>query len=171
MTEKKEKQLKLKDIQSKSKELTKREKFYLDKEKQQFIYYYPKFSKKKTFELFVDLKETIDHVGKNNLTFPSNDLEIIQYTQFLIIKHFTSLQTELKNKSYEVHVETMYKLMETGLFAKFIDEMFDKSEVYDLLDELDKISEVGVEMLNMEMEQKGELAEKLKSNFLKKVDE
>lgn len=170
MTDKKETQLKLKHIESKVKELAKRDKFYIDKEKTQFIYYYPKFSKTKVQELFVDLNESIEYVAKNDLPFPANDLEVMQYTQFLIIKHFTSLKAELQNKSYEVHIETMYKLIETGLFERFMNEMFDLAEVYDLLDELDKLAQVGLELVNLEKAQQEELKEKLQSNFLKKED-
>ena len=172
MTNKKATQFKLKDVQARAKELEKREKYYLDKEKTQFIYYYPKFNKKKVHELFVDLTETIQYVNKNGIPFPSNDLELIQYTQFLIIKHFTSLHGELKNKSFDVHIETMTKLLETGLFDKFIQDMFDQAEIFELLDNLNTMTEMGLEFMKQEQDTRELLTDKLQSSLLqKKKDE
>lgn len=167
MTNKKPTQFKLKDIQAQAKELTKVSKFYLDKEETSFINYYPKFSKKKSHDLFVELSDTIKKLEELKLDFPSNDLELIQYVQFLIIKHFTSLKSELNGKSIEVHIETMIKLLETGLFERFFSEMFDMAEVHDLLEDLDKKAELGLELIRIKEESNAELAEKLKSDVLK----
>lgn len=167
MTNKKTTQFKLKDIQAKAKELTKVSKFYLDKEETMFINYYPKFSKKKVHDVFVEISDSIKILEELELNFPSNDLELIQYIQFLIIKHFTSLKSELDGKSIEVHIETMIKLLETGLFERFFDEMFDMAEVNDLLEDLDKKAGLGLELIRIKEDANAELAEKLKSDFLK----
>ncbi len=148
-------QLKLAEVKKRVQELHKKQKFYLDKENDEFIYYYPKFSEKKINELLDELLITIKYCQENKLDKLNDDDRTLQYLQFLIIKHFTSLKEELDNKSFDIHFETKESLEETGLYRIFLDHMFDPSEVHDVLDRFNDIIKLGADILN-ELEKESE---------------
>lgn len=144
-------QLKLSDIQKQVSELDKIEKFYLDKENDQFIYYYPKFSEDKINEIFEELISTGEHCKENKLDKLQTDDEVTDYLQFLIIKHFTSLKEELENKSFDTHYETMKALKKNGLHRVFLDHMFDSDEVIKVLDRKNEVEKLA-ELVMIELE-------------------
>lgn len=81
--------------------------------------FYPKFSKRKITILISELADTIEYVQQNKLDFFQNDHELNNYILFLIIKHFTDLQTELKDKPIETHFATMNQLVDIGWYEVF----------------------------------------------------
>lgn len=148
-------QLKLSEVKKRIEELHKKQKFYLDKENDEFIYYYPKFSEKKINELLDELLITIKYCQENKLDKLKDEDKILQYLQFLIIKHFTSLKDELDNKPFNIHLETKESLEESGLYRIFLDHMFDPSEVHDVLDRFNDIVKLGADIIN-ELEKESE---------------
>lgn len=134
-------------INEKTEELNKQKKFYFDKEKDEFIFYYPTFSQSKKDELFVELIETIDDYQKKNIAFLANDFELIRYTEFLIFKHFSSLKDELDGQSYEIHKETADKMYATGLHRVFKELIFDEQEINKVIEQLYSISGLAEKML------------------------
>lgn len=144
-------QLKLSDIQKQVAELDKIEKFYLDKENDQFIYYHPKFAEDKINEIFEELITTGEYCKENKLDKLQTDDEVTEYLQFLIIKHFTSLKDELENKSFDTHYETMKALEKNGLHRVFLDHMFDSVEVIKVLDRKNEVEKLG-ELVMIELE-------------------
>lgn len=144
-------QLKLSDIQKQVAELDKIEKFYLDKENDQFIYYHPKFAEDKINEIFEELISTGEYCKENKLELLQTDDKVIEYLQFLIIKHFTSLKDELENKSLDTHYKTMKALEKNGLHRVFLDHMFDSAEVIKVLDRKNEVEKLG-ELVMIELE-------------------
>lgn len=136
-------QLKLATVKKRIEELHKKQKFYLDKENDEFIYFYPKFSEKKINEALEELFITITYCQENKLDKLKDDNQILQYLQFLIIKHFTSLKEELDNKPFDIHFTTKESLEETGLYRIFLDHMFDPAEVYEVLDRMNDVVKLG----------------------------
>lgn len=149
---KRETKLTLSDIQKKVDELNKKQKFHIDKDLGKFIYYYPKFSQRKVTMLINDLASTIEYVQQNNLDFFKNDNELNHYILFLVIKHFTDLKTELKDKSIETHFATMHNLVEIGWYNLFLMEMFNIHEVVNVLEEINKRLNLSIKFLELEKE-------------------
>ncbi|MFJ7373777.1 hypothetical protein ACIQV0_10380 [Lysinibacillus capsici] len=149
---KRETKLLLTDIQKNAESVNTNQKFYLDKNQEKFIYYYPKFSKRKITILINDLSHTIAYVERHKLDFFNNDHELDHYILFLIIKHFTSLQAELKDKSIETHFATMNQLIDIGLYEVFLLEMFTFDELSHTLDEISKRLNLSIKYLELEKE-------------------
>ncbi|EON72841.1 hypothetical protein [Lysinibacillus sphaericus] len=149
---KRETKLTLADIQQNADELNKKQKFHIDKDQGKFIYYYPKFSKRKVTILINDLASTIDYVQQNNLDFFKNDHELQHYVLFLVIKHFTDLKTELKDKPIESHFATMNNLVEIGWYDLFLTEMFTMQEISKVLEEISKRLNLSMQFLELEKE-------------------
>lgn len=152
-------QLKLSEVKKRVKELEKKEKFYLDKENDEYIYYYPKFSDTKINELIEELYKSITYCQENNLDNLNTDEEIARYLLFLIIKHFTSFKSEVDNKPFDTHYASMEMLEEVGLYRIFLNYMFDPAEVNKVLDRKNEIEKLG-ETLIAELE-KNSLNEEL----------
>ena len=142
-------------VEKKKKEIDKKEKFYLDEDKKDFIYYYPVFSEQKIDNLIVELMEVIKECKERSLNYLTNDAEILQYCEFLIIKHFTSLSNELEGKTLEVHLETMSKMYDSRMLDMFMNDMFDELEkhrVFDKLNNVEKLAELYIAEINKTME-------------------
>lgn len=144
-------QLKLSDIQKQVAELDRIEKFYLDKENDQFIYYHPKFAEDKINEIFEELISTGEYCKENKLDKLSTYDKAMEYLQFLIIKHFTSLKDELENESFDTHYKTMKALEKKGLHRVFLDHMFDSAEVVKVLERKNEVEKLG-ELVMLELE-------------------
>ncbi|WP_205415146.1 hypothetical protein, partial [Serratia marcescens] len=71
---------------------------------------------------------------------------------FLVIKHFTDLKTELKDKSIETHFATMHNLVEIGWYNLFLMEMFNIHEVVNVLEEINKRLNLSIKFLELEKE-------------------
>ncbi|MGE7840762.1 hypothetical protein ACQKNX_08215 [Lysinibacillus sp. NPDC093712] len=140
--------LKLSDVKQRVKELHKKQKFYLDKEDDVFIEYYPKFSEKKINQTLEELFITITYCQENEIDNLNSDDKIMQYLQFLVIKHFTSLKEELDKKPFDIHFKTKNELEETGLYRIFLDHMFDPAEVYEVLDRMNDVVKLGTDIAN-----------------------
>lgn len=149
---KRETKLTLADIQKNADALNKKQKFYIDQEQGKFIYFYPKFSKRKITILIGDLANTIEYVQQNKLDFFQNDNEINNYILFLIIKHFTDLQTELKDKPIETHFATMNNLVDIGWYEVFLTKMFTMQEISNVLEEINKRLNISIQYLEIEKE-------------------
>lgn len=147
---KRETKLTLADIQKNADELNKKQKFYIDKNIGKFIYYYPKFSKRKKTMLINDLASTFEYAQQKNLDFFKNDHELQHYILFLIIKHFTELKAELKDKSIETHFATMHNLVEIGWYDVFLLEMFSVQEISSVLEEINKQLNISIQFLELE---------------------
>lgn len=157
---KRETKLTLVDIQKNADELNKKQKFYIDKNLGKFIYYYPKFSKRRKTMLINDLASTFEYVQQNNLDFFKNDHELQHYILFLIIKHFTELKAELKDKSIETHFATMHNLVELGWYDLFLMDMFSVQEISHVLEEISKQFNISIQFLELEKQ----LMSKIESN-------
>lgn len=125
----KTKKFTLKDLDLKIDHINKKERYYLNEEKSEYITYNVRFSKLKKDKLIQELFETIAYFEKQGKDYFGDYFRIIHYLNFLIFKYFTSIFDELKDKSKEVHFETYKKLYDSGLLDKFINEVFDETEI------------------------------------------
>jgi len=149
---KRETKLTLADIQQNADALNNKKKFYIDKDQGKYINYYPKFSKRKITILISDLANTIEYIQQNKLDFFQNDNELNNYILFLIIKHFTDLQSELKDKPIETHFATMNHLVDIGWYEIFLTEMFTIHEISNVLEEISKRLNLSIKYLELEKE-------------------
>ncbi|KOY83024.1 hypothetical protein I6G82_11385 [Lysinibacillus macroides] len=149
---KRETKLTLADIQKSAEVVNTKQKFYIDKDQEKFIYYYPKFSKRKITILINDLSHTMSYVEQHKLDFFNNDDELHHYILFLMIKHFTDLQAELKDKSIETHFATMHQLVDIGWYELFLMDMFTIAEVSNALAEISKRLNLSIKYVELEKE-------------------
>jgi len=149
---KRETKLTLADIQKSADAINKKQKFYIDKEQGKFIYYYPKFSKRKITILINDLANSLEYAQQHKLEYFENDYELNNYIFFLIIKHFTDLQSELKDKPIETHFATMNYLVDIGWYDIFLTKMFTMQEISNVLEEINKRLHLSIKFLEMEKE-------------------
>lgn len=132
-------QLKLNDIIKLAEDTDKVEKLYLDKEKDEYITYYPNFSETKIDDVLKELALTIDECQETKNGLIDNDEKEAQYLEFLIVKHFTSLKDELDGQSLEVHSKTKDALYKSGLLRLLLDNIFDQTQINKVLDKKNNI--------------------------------
>lgn len=154
-------------IDQQEKDVNRKEKYFFNKEQEKFIYYYPSFGKNKCDEVIIELASTINFCKENNLNYLKNDADVLQYTHFLIIKHFSSLHDELNDKAFEVHVETLSKLYDTGMYDIFFNEIFDEDEVQKLIDQLISIEDLANKYVKEIQYQKDNISKNVNNQLLK----
>lgn len=156
---------------NRAKNANKKEVYYFNE--QDYIEYYPKFSKSKKDALILELVNTVEYCKNNNIKDLRNNSEVQQYTYYLIIKYFTSLYDTLSKWNVEDNIAYMYALYESGDFELFFDEIFTYEEVQKVIDMLFAIEEMAtlyakdVALRNKKLEesiQSDYIKEKLKNN-------
>jgi len=157
----------LADLDLKLDHINKQEKYYTDKENEQYISYFPKFSQTKKDKLFAELSETVSYVKESKLEYFTNDLELIHYLQFLIFKYFTSLFNELEAKSVETNIETYTKLYNSGLLTEFINNVFEKEEIEKVMNQFYDITERAPLLAHAMKDFKDEVAKNVQSDVIK----
>lgn len=124
-------------LAQKNKHANRKEKFYLDEDEFEYIEYNPVFSKSKRISLLQELLHTVQEQSekqnqedsKKDTMFFTNEMEIIQYINFLILKYFTSIGDMLANVDFEGHISVMKELTDLEFIEVFINEVFDVDQV------------------------------------------
>lgn len=130
------KQIELSHIEKQNKEMSKLSSFTLDEEQNLQIKYHEKFGKDKIDELLTELYEKTNYAKENNLTYFQEDDFFLQYTHFLIIKHFTSLENEIPD-DLESQINIMEQIYNIGLFERLFDEVLPPDQVEKVIEKLE----------------------------------
>lgn len=115
------------------------------------IKFYQRFDEQKKQDLIKELYEDIKYVTDNKIDFFTNDEELLKYELFLIIKHFSHFKDEIGD-SFEEKIEALSVLISIGLYDLFFEEIFDSSEVYDVLEKVERTAELSVKALEEQTE-------------------
>ncbi|MCL1696255.1 MULTISPECIES: hypothetical protein [unclassified Lysinibacillus] len=167
MTNKKSNPVGLSYISQQSEYVNSKEKYYINKEQDKYIYYFPTFGKNKSDELIIELATTINYCHDKNIDFLKNDADVLKYVHFLIIKHFSSLYEEIKDKSFEVHIETLSKMYDTGMYDLFFNEIFNEDEVQKVIDQLYLTEELADKYVKELTEQKEIISKNVNTQLLR----
>lgn len=111
------------------------------------IKFYQRFDEAKVEELIKELYQDIQYVTDNNIDFFTNDEEFMKYELFLIIKHFSHFKDEIGD-SFEEKIEALSVLISIGLYDLFFEEIFDSSEVFDVLHKVERTAELAIRTLD-----------------------
>ncbi len=133
------KPLKLKALEKQFKEDTKYHTHIIDPESQQCIKYKIKFPEKDVDALIEELYKHILEAEKAGVEALNNDLAIIDYAMYLIVKHFTHFKDEIGD-DFATNVAAHNLLYQSGIYELCHEELFDQNEVFDVLDKINKIS-------------------------------
>lgn len=125
------------------------------------------FSYSKMDSLYEDLTSLSEEAKSKDIDYLTNDTEIIEFLQFLIVKHFTSLSSELNGKSLEVHIATMSEMYDRGWLNIVLDKLFDKSQIYTVYDRFYEKVDLITETLKLEKSTFNDLKVKVESEMLK----
>lgn len=158
MTAKRQSPIKLKDVIAESKKIDTMSTYLVDSDKKKVIKYYEVFDKTKVETLLAELFEDMQYAIQNDFNFFENDEELIKYELLLIIKHFSHFKDEI-GSTFEEKMSAMEALMRTGLYDLFFEEVFNKDEVAEIIEQVNKIAEraiVANEAITKAMETNGE---------------
>ena len=159
------KSLKLSDIKSQLELLneTKRHNFT----EEIHIDYDVLFSYSKIDKLFDDLIKLNEEAKSKNIDYLKDDAQIVEFLQFLIVKHFTSLHDELINQSLELHIATMSEMYDRGWLTFVLDKLLDKEQIFVVADRF--YEKVGMikELSKIEKSAFEEFKNKVESEMLK----
>jgi len=126
------------------------------------VKFYQRFDVKKIEELIKELYQDISYAKEKDIDFFNNDEEFIKYELFLIIKHFSHFKDEI-GETFEEKIEAFNVLISTGLYDLFFDEIFEPSEVYEVLNKVGQVTENAMKLADEEINARKE-AQKLVKN-------
>ena len=158
MTAKRQSPIKLKDIIAESNKLDVMSTHVIDSETKKTIKYNKVFDKAKTEKLILELFEDMKYAIEKEYKFFETDDQLIKYELLLIIKYFTHFKDEIGN-TFEEKISAMEALMRTGLFDLIFEEVLDKDQVVDVIDQVNKVAERAVQAndaIQKAMEMNGE---------------
>ena len=144
MTVKRQSPIKLKDVIADSNKLDVMSTYVIDSETKKTIKYNKIFDKAKVEKLILELFEDMQYVIENKYKFFESDDQLIKYELLLIVKYFTHFKDEI-GETFEEKISAMEALMRTGLFDLIFDEVFDKDQVVDVIEQINKVAERAME--------------------------
>jgi hypothetical protein len=138
---KRQKAIKLSDIQAKQKDIKKLTTYIYDEENNIVIRYNEKFNPATTEKLLKHAYESLVFAEENDIDFFKNDTAFLQYIYFLLIKFYSNLGKDLSDKLNE-QIPQFASLVETGIFELFFSELFNMNEVLDVVDKMKSFAQV-----------------------------
>jgi len=138
---KRQRNIKLSDIQAKQKDINKLSTHVYDKENNIVIRYNEKFNPATTEKLLNLTYDNLVFAEKNNINYFKNDTAFLQYIYFLIIKFYSNLGKDIPDKLDE-QIPVFHSIIETGLFELFFNELFDPEEVLGVVDKVKSFAQV-----------------------------
>jgi len=130
---KRTKQIKLKDIQKQHKKVHTMSTYVLNEEENLIIQYYKQFPEERIHELMEELYSSVKFVEENNLNFFQKEEQLIQFAMFLMIRKFTSLESEIPT-NFETQVSIMSQIISIGLWDTIFEEVLPPDEVNRVLE-------------------------------------
>ena len=130
---KRTKQIKLKDIQKQHKKVHTMSTYVLNEEENLTIKYYEQFPEERIHELMEELYSSVKFVEENNLNFFQKEEQLIQFAMFLMIRKFTSLESEIPT-NFETQVSIMSQIISIGLWDTIFEEVLPPDEVNRILE-------------------------------------
>lgn len=125
------------------------------------------FSYSKIDKLFEDLIKLIEEAKSKNIDYLKDDAQIVEFLQFLIVKHFTSLHDELNNQSLELHIATMSEMYDRGWLTFILDKLLNKEQIFVVADRFYEKVDMMKELSNIEKTAFEEFKNKVKSEMFK----
>lgn len=131
------------------------------------LYYAEKFGQTKIDELLTELLETVNFTSTTEGVEEMDNVSILMYLNFLIVKHFTNLQEAMEGLDFYQNIEASVKAYDKGWVNIVIETMdvVELSKVYDKFYDLVRSGDKFIKMTNDAQE---ELVNTVKSDFLKK---
>ena len=158
MTAKRQSPLKLKDVIAQTKKLDVMSTYTYDEANKKVIKYNEVFDKTKVEKLILELFEDMQYAIKGGYNYFETDEQLIKYELLLIIKHFSHFKDEIGD-SFEDKISALEALMRIGLYDLFFEEIFDKDQVVDVIDHINKVAEKAMmanDAIQKSMETNGE---------------
>lgn len=138
----------------------------VNKETNEVIKYNEVFSETKIEQLIQELAKHVQYDAEHSIGFFTNYQMLVTYINFLIIKHFTNLNTILSD-SLEENIVTIEQLRKLNYFKMLFDEVFDNEQVIHVHKSVDKAFEDAIRLSSLKEKQLEELSEVLKTPLLK----
>ncbi|MEK4025517.1 hypothetical protein [Sporosarcina sp. FSL W7-1283] len=129
------KTLNMKMIDKQFNDLSKLTTYTLDPKENLVVKYYEKFDEVKIQELLQLAYKHLEYVREKELPYFQSDDEFMIFVQYLIIYKFATVVDE-ESEDFEPHINIMNKLISTGLYRVFLEDIFDPNEVMKVLDRL-----------------------------------
>ena len=140
MTAKKQSPIKLKEIIAQANKLDVMSTYVVDAETKKIIKYNKVFDKSKVEELTLELFEDMQYAIANEYNFFESDEQLIKYELLLIVKYFTHFKDEIGD-TFEDKINALEALMRTGLLDIIFEDVLDKDQVVDVIEQINKVAE------------------------------
>lgn len=164
---KRQRNIKLSDIQAKQKDVNKQTIYVYDKENNIVIRYNEKFNPATTENLLKLTYDNLVFAEKNNINYFKNDTAFLQYIYFLIIKFYSNLGKDIPDKLDE-QIPVFHSIIETGLFELFFNELFDPEEVLGVVDKVKSFAQVIDQIAQLDEHAREQVLSSIESPALKK---
>ena len=168
MARKKSNLLKMTDVKKKYKELDTIETYTFDDGKE--LKFSPFFKVSVIEELLRELAEKMNYAHEKGIEI--NDAFILHYINFLCIKYFTHLKDSISDE-FEKQLQEMEWLIDTGYYAKIINEVFLPQELHKVMDAATDINSRAIffEKLEKDLQRKLEKLDIFRMQILSKFED
>lgn len=146
-------------FEKKAKHANRKEYFALNEEETEFIWYHPVFSQTKREALMTEFLETVNYCQENEIDYFTNEVESMQYLQYLMIRYFSSVKDMTEGLTFVEHIAVLRQFRDSDFLALMVNEVFDIEEVSKISDDyhtlMNKMNKV-----NQELERRIKTAQK-----------
>lgn len=105
------------------------------------IRYYKEFNHNKINDLLEEAYENLELDKREDLGFFTDDAVFINYVMWLVAVRFTSLSKDV-SKDLKEQAPIMDEMVATGLLETIHDEVLDQSEVFKVIDRINKLAQI-----------------------------
>lgn len=133
-----QKKLSLKSIQAKEADIHKLSTYIINQETNEVIKYYKIFDEFKIQELINECFDKIKYAEENGIEYFTQDSHLGMHISYLIVKHFTHLEDELRDSTLEQDIAALNALVSTGLYYTILEDVLDPNEILKVTDKITK---------------------------------
>lgn len=146
-------------FEKKAKHANRKEYFALNEEETEFIWYHPVFSQTKREALMTEFLETVKYCQDNDIDYFTNEVESMQYLQYLMIRYFSSVKDMTEGLTFVEHIAVLRQFRDSDFLALMVNEVFDIEEVSKISDDYHTLM-TKMNKVNQELERRLQTAKK-----------
>lgn len=146
-------------FEKKAKHANRKEYFALNEEETEFIWYHPVFSQTKREALMTEFLETVQYCQDNDIDYFTNEVESMQYLQYLMIRYFSSVKDMTEGLTFVEHIAVLRQFRDSDFLALMVNEVFDIEEVSKISDDYHTLM-TKMNKVNQELERRLQTAKK-----------
>lgn len=162
-----QKNLSLKQIQQKMKDINTLSTFVYDEESNTVIKYYEKFSPQRIEAVLKECHDKLLYCEEHEISYFKKDTNFLHYVYFLLIKHMSNIGKDISDK-FEDQLVQFDAIVTSGLFELFFTEIYDLSEVQLVVERLQSFMALSAKIAELDEATREKLLNTVESPVIKK---